>query len=91
MTDDEKEKVVLRAAAIVCGFATWEEIEQQRLLERKNLETEQWQAYLERKKTKDQEKLKRFVRQQLRVSHIISEGIELDLPAGLNAEHKGFW
>lgn len=76
MTDDEKEKVVLRVAAIACGFATAEEIKQQCLLERKNLETELWQAYLERKKIKDQEKQKRFVRQQLRVLRIIPKETE---------------
>lgn len=50
MTDSEKEEVVLSAAAIACGFATPEEIKQQRLLRRKNLETERWQAFLKRKK-----------------------------------------
>ncbi len=79
MTDGEKEKIVLSIDAVACGFATAEEVKQQRLLERKNLETERWQAYLERKKVKDYEKQKRFVRHRLRMSHIISKETEEEI------------
>lgn len=78
MTDEEKEEVVLSVAAVACGFATTEEVKQQRLLKRKNLEKERWREYLERKRSTDLEKQKRFVRQQLRVSGIISEETEYE-------------
>ena len=91
MTDSEKEEVVLSAAAIACGFATSEEIKQQRLLRRKDLERERWQLYLKRREVYDHERQRKFVRQQLRVANIISEEIDLDIPTEFNAAHKGFY
>ena len=91
MTDEEKTKTVLSIAAVVCGYATPEEVEQQRLLEKKNKERDRWQAFLDRKEIIDYEKKRRLVRQQLRVSHIISGVEDIGVPVEFNVEHRGFY